>query len=79
MSKDELAILKLQRECTDWSIHKRDFPSHGKTFEVWAQKFIVVGEGRSNSIHEAVALAIKDMKKNWKKINFANPKDKLRL
>jgi hypothetical protein len=65
---DGEAIALLESNCTDWSIHNRDFPRHGCRYEVWAMYFFAGGKGVGRTLGEAVQRALAKMKREDAKI-----------
>ncbi len=58
---DAEAIALLDAECTDFSIHNRDWPRHGFRWEVHAIRFFARGKGVGHTLGEAVQRALKHM------------------
>ncbi|OPZ66114.1 MAG: hypothetical protein BWY85_00050 [Firmicutes bacterium ADurb.Bin506] len=62
------AIALLESNCTDWSVHNRDWPRHGARYEVWAIHFFALGKGAGRTLGEAAQRAVAHMRRMDAKI-----------
>ena len=65
----------LEKQCTDYSVHMRDWPRHGFRYEVRTCYLFACGSGVGRTLEEAIKRSLKNMEKNFKKLPLATDED----